>query len=112
MWPNVYASAAPTPNGAKYITIFVKKNITCVRDLQKLRMGARLGSGTSDNAIPKSTANTATCKICPSAMDFARFSGKTWTRNLSQDIGAATGGADDTAVCGGTSPSPARLISM
>src|ERR1700733_620783 len=55
MWPTVYAIAAPTPNGAKYITMFVKKNITWVRELQKFRIGARLATGTRDNATPNST---------------------------------------------------------
>ena len=31
MWPTVYAIAAPTPMGAKYITMFVNLNIVSAR---------------------------------------------------------------------------------
>ena len=52
MCPTVYAIAAPTPMGAKYITSLVNLNITSARPSQNTSTGWRLDSGTRANAIP------------------------------------------------------------
>src|ERR1700733_5762884 len=45
MWPTVYAMAAPTPMGAKYITRLVNENMVSVSDSKNFSMDVRLASG-------------------------------------------------------------------
>ena len=70
--------AAPTPTGAKYMTMFVNLNMVSDRPWATASTGRRFFSSRRASEIPKRTLKTTTWRTCPSATDFATFSGKTW----------------------------------
>ena len=103
--------AAPTPIGAKSITMFVNLNMVAARDSARASIGRRFSSERSESAIPKSTLKTTICRTCPSATDLATFSGKAWRMtSLIVCFGAVT-----PAGCrpsGAWTPTPARVRLM
>ena len=88
----VSAIAAPTPTGAKYMTIFVNLNIVSDKLLHRISNGWRLSWRMSAKATAKMMLKTTTCSTCPSAIDFAMFSGKMW-RIMSLAVGLVAGAA-------------------
>src|SRR5271170_758702 len=87
--------------GERYMTRLVNWNIALVKDWMTVRRGRRVSSGRRVRARPKRTAKTTTWRISFSAMDLARFSGKTWRRNWSH-LGIDDWGAEDSS--GGCAP--------
>src|ERR1700730_3056732 len=101
--------------GAKYMTILVNLNMTSLRLEKKLSMGARFSLLRMASAMPKKIANTATCRIWPSATDLAMFSGKMCRIESCQWVGAGEGTlSPEGGDAGMDSPTPAwlRLIAM
>src|SRR5437667_143888 len=58
--------------------MFVNLNLVSDRLSQKERTGCRLLSFTKASAIPNRMLKTTICRTCPSATDFAIFSGNMW----------------------------------
>src|SRR5271170_4999362 len=105
--------------GERYMTRLVNWNIALVKDWMTVRRGRRVSSGRRVRARPKRTAKTTTWRISFSAMDLARFSGKTWRRNWSQRGMADCGGGAGCVVrvvvavgVGSEMPTPAREMLM
>ena len=109
MCPTVYAMAAPTPIGAKYMIILVNLNITSERLSVARSMGWRLSSRTIASAIPKIILKTTICKTCPSAIDLAIFSGKI-CRIISLNVCGGTFSSSSWAPVGIDIPIPAFEI--
>ena len=103
--------AAPTPTGAKYMTMLVNLNIVSDRLSQKASIGRRRASLMVASAMLNSTLKTTICSTSPSATDRATFSGKTWSSTSEADclrpVTSAEGRAD-----GGWTPTPARVRLM
>src|SRR5271170_2397609 len=105
--------------GERYMTRLVNWNIALVKDWMTVSRGRRVSSGRRVRASPKRTAKTTTWRISFSAMDLARFSGKTWRRNWSHLGIADWGGGAGCGVrvvaavgVGREIPTPARLMLM
>src|SRR5690606_25066942 len=128
--PTVYAMAAPTPIGAKSITIFVNLNIASERLSVKLTNGFRFFSSTNANPIPNITPNTTIWSTWFSYTALTIFSGKVsrinalnlytpWTlfdicdiAALSATLVVAVFGSSSCGIFSTSTPTPAWVILM
>src|ERR1700722_8885875 len=78
--PTVTAMAAPTPNGARYITYLVYWNITSASDVQKATTGAALAP-IAAHAAPNRKAKTTTCSTSFRAMASIKLTGTMCSTN-------------------------------
>ncbi len=104
--PTVTAIAAPTPRGARYITYFVKRNMTSASDSKNAITGPAL-SPMDAHAAPKIKANTTICSTSLRAMASAMLAGKTCWSSEAKVVGVA-GIAASAAVLARAMPSPGR----
>src|SRR2546423_294569 len=86
--PTVTAMAAPTPNGARYITYLVYLNITSARDAQNATTGSALDPMAAQ-AAPNRKAKTTICSTSLRAMASTMLAGNVCSSTAPTVAGAA-----------------------
>src|SRR5262245_53569209 len=104
--PSVTAIAAPTPNGARYITYAVYLNITSESDSQNFTTGCALLPSAA-HAAPKRKQNTTTCSTSPRAIESIRLVGKACS-STSVNVGGLVEAIWGAAALSMRSPAPGR----